>query len=182
MRSGARARRTERMTSILAALVVAGAVAWAAMRMAGELRLAREQAARDRTMVLLQMFAPALAAAQADPRALLVWQPLAKGARELFPAEFASLDRASGGTFPFTTNQLQAAHATWTSDWLAWEQRHDAEFKLKAALVEHEIAGLAPSALSRAKVEAVEREKLELYQTHYRDYVRTAKALQALGI
>jgi hypothetical protein len=165
---------------LLSVAIVVAAVVWAGARIVEEQRLAREEAAQGRAMVLLQMFAPALAAAQADPRALLVWQPLAKSARQLFPAEFASLDRASGARFPFTNDQLQAAHSTWTADWLAWEQHHDAEFKLKAALVEHEVAGLAPSAVGRAKIEAVEREKLELYQSHYRDYVRTAKALQAL--
>ena len=165
---------------LLSASILAAAVVWAAVRIVDEQRLAREAVARGRAMALLQIFAPALAAAQADPRALLVWQPLAKSARQLFPEEFASLDHASGATFPFTSEQLQAAHSIWTADWLAWEQRHDAEFKLKAALIEHEVAGLGPSALGRAKIEAVEREKLELYQSHYRDYVRTAKALQAL--
>jgi hypothetical protein len=168
------------VAQLLAASILAAAVVWAAVRIAGEQRLAREETARGRTMLLLQIFAPALAAAQADPRALLVWQPLAASARQLFPAEFASLDRASGTTFPFTNDQVQAAHATWTADWLAWEQRHDADFKLKVAQVEHELTALGPSPLGRAKLEAVEREKLELYQTHYRDYVRTAKALQAL--
>ena len=160
---------------LLSASIVAAAVVWAAVRIVEEQRRAREDAARGRAMVLLQMFAPGPAAAQADPRALLVWQPPAKSPRQLFPEESASLDRASGATFPFTNDQVQAAHAQWTADWLAWEQRHDAEFKLKVALVEHEVEALAPSALGRAKMEAVEREKLELYQSHYRDYVRTAK-------
>jgi hypothetical protein len=162
------------------ALAVTAAVVWAALRIAGELRAGREDASHARTMTLMQLFAPAIAAAQTDPRTLLVWQPLAKSARQLFPAEFAALDRVSGATFPFTPAQLQAAHAQWTADWLAWEQSHDAEYKLKAAQVQHDVASLGPSALARAKIEAVEREKLELYQRRYQSYVQTAKALQAL--
>ena len=118
---------------LLGALIVAGAVWWVAQQMLGELRAARVEASRSRVIVLLELFAPALAAARSDPRAFLVWQPIASSARQLFPAEFAELDRVSGGTFPFTTGQLEAAHAQWTADWLTWERAHDAEFKLKAA-------------------------------------------------
>jgi hypothetical protein len=165
---------------ISAAVLLAAAIAWAGLRITGELRAGRDDALHARTMTLLQLFAPAIAAAQTDPRTLLVWQPLAKSARQLFPAEFAALDRAAGATFPFTSAQLQQAHAQWTADWLAWEQSHDAEYKLKAAQVQHDVASLGASALARAKIEAVEREKLELYQRRYQSYVQTAKALQAL--
>ena len=166
---------------LLVGVVVAAAIAWAGARIAGELKAAREEAARARELLLLQAFAPALAAAAADPRALLVWQPLAKSARQLFPEEFARLDRATGATFPFTSERLQAAHAAWTADWLAWEQTHDAESKLKAAIAAHEVEALGASPLARAKLDAVEREKLSLYQRHYQEYIRTAKALQALA-
>jgi hypothetical protein len=165
---------------VTAALIVAAAIVWAAVRIAGELRRSREDAAHARTLALLQLFAPGIAAVHADPRALLVWQPLAKSGRQLWPAEFAALDRASGATFPFTADHVQAAHAQWTSDWLVWEQSHDAESKLKAAAVQHEVAALGASPLARAKIDAIEREKLELYQRRYQEYVRTAKALQAL--
>jgi hypothetical protein len=165
---------------LLASLIIAGVVAWAALRIAGELRAARDEAARGRAIGLLQLFTPAVAAAQTDPRALLVWQPLAKTARQLFPAEFADLDRASGATFPFTSDQLQAAHAQWTADWLVWERAHDADYKLKAAMVEQEIGAQGASPILRSKLEAVDREKLDLYQRRYQDYVRVAKALQAL--
>jgi hypothetical protein len=166
---------------LLASLIVAGAVGWAAWRIAGELRTAGDESARGRSLMLLQLFTPGLAAVQADPRALLVWQPLAKTARQLFSAEFAMLDRAAGATFPFTTDQLQAAHAQWTAEWLAWEYAHDAEYKLKAATIEHEIGAQEASPLLRAKLDAVEREKLGLYQRRYQEYVRVAKALQALS-
>jgi hypothetical protein len=39
-------------------------------------------------------------------------------------------------------------------------------------------SGGAPAA--RARLEAIEREKLELYQRRYQDYVQVAKALQGL--
>ncbi|MBZ5559572.1 MAG: hypothetical protein LAO77_20065 [Acidobacteriia bacterium] len=165
---------------LIAALALAGVGAFFGRQIAGELRAAREEAARGRTVALLQLFASGQAAARSDPRALLVWQPLAKTSRELFPQDFASLDRAAGATFPFTKDQLQAAHAQWTADWLAWERTHDAEYKLKAAVAEQELTAAGASALGRSKLEAVEREKLELYQRRYQEYVRVAKALQAL--
>ena len=40
--------------------------------------------------------------------------------------------------------------------------------------------GVQPMAQLRARLDAVEREKLDLYQRRYTDYVRVAKALQAL--
>ena len=165
---------------VLAAFVLAGTVWWVARQVVGELRAARVEASRSRVIVLLELFAPALAAAPSDPRAFLVWQPIASSARQLFPAEFAELDRVSGGTFPFTTGQLEAAHAQWTADWLTWERAHDAEFKLKAAVAEHEVRAGDASPVARAKLDAVELEKLELYQRRYQEYVRIAKALRAL--
>ena len=168
------------MTILIAALALAGVAAFFGQQIVRELRAVREEAARGRTLALLQMFTPGQAAAQTDPRALLVWQPLAKTARELFAADFAVLDRAAGATFPFTQDQLQAAHSQWTADWLAWERAHDAEFKLKAAVAEQELTAAGGSALARSRLEAVEREKLEMYQRRYQEYVRIAKALQAL--
>jgi hypothetical protein len=35
--------------------------------------------------------------------------------------------------------------------------------------------------LARARLDAVEREKLELYQRRYEEYVRVSKALQSLS-
>ena len=128
----------------------------------------------------MTLFAPAIAATQQDPRAFLVWQPLAKAARQLFPEEFAAIDRAMGGTFPFPGERIDAAHSQWTADWLAWELAHDTEYKLKAAIAEQELAAQGGSPVARARLAAVEREKLELYQRRYAEYVRTAKALQAL--
>jgi hypothetical protein len=140
----------------------------------------RADATRARTLALVTAFAPGIAAAATDPRAILTWQPLAIRARTIFSDEFAALDAAAGATFPFSNDVLQAAHARWTADWLAWEQAHDAASKLKAATAEADLEASGGSPLMRARCEAVEREKLELYQQHYGEYVRVAKALQAL--
>ena len=91
------------------------------------------------------------------------------------------LRRLAGGAFPFSHDRLQSAHAQWTADWLAWERTHDAEYKLKAAVVEQDIAVAGSSAVLRARLDAVESEKLDLYQRRYQEYVRVAKALQALA-
>ena len=167
------------MIPIGAAIVVAAAVLWAARALVVELRAARDESARTRALALLQTFSAGIAAAHADPRALLTWVPLARAARQVLPAEFALLDTAAGATFPFSADQVQAAHARWTADWLAWERTHDADYKLKAVVLERELAA-GESAITRARLEAVEREKLDLYQRRYQEYVQVAKALQSL--
>ena len=166
-----------------AVLIVAAVMYWAAQQIVAELKAGRDEAARTRTLALLQLFAPGVAASASDPRALLVWQPLAAAARQMYPTEFAALDRAASATFPFSKEQLQSAHAEWTATWLAWERAHDAEYKLKAAALEHELGTtsiVSAPPLARARVDALEREKLDLYQHRYQEYVRVAKALQAL--
>jgi hypothetical protein len=168
---------------IAAALIVAAVVHWAAQQIIAEMKAAREDLVRTRTLALLQLFAPGIAASASDPRALLVWQPLAVSARQMHPAEFAALDRAAGATFPFSKDQLQAAHAEWTADWLGWERAHDTEYKLKAAEIEHEFGSTSVASgppMARARLDAVEREKLDRYQHRYQEYIRVAKALQAL--
>jgi hypothetical protein len=166
---------------VVAALVVAAAVAWSAIQVVAELKAKKEDASRARLLDVFATFVPAASAAVEDPRALLVWEPLARMGRTLFPGEFAQLDRAAGTRFPFGPERIEAAHARWTADWLAWEGAHDAEFKSKAAAVEEELAGANPSPGARARLEAVEREKLERYQRRYQEYVRVAKALQNLS-
>jgi hypothetical protein len=165
---------------LLASLIVAVAIAWAALQLVAELRAAREERSRARMLALLELLAPARAAAQQDPRAYLVWHPIAALARKLFPGEMAALDRAAAGAFPFSPADLQAAHAQWTADWLAWERAHDAEYKLKAAAAAAELAASSTPDVARGKVDAVENEKLDRYQRRYAEYVRVAKALQAL--
>jgi hypothetical protein len=130
---------------------------------------------------LLAIFGPAAVAVQQDPRLLLVWYPLAQASRKLFPEAFASLDQAAGGAFPFSKEQLKAAHARCTSEWLAWERAHDAEYALKTAEVQDAIdrAPGQASAVLRTRLAAVEQQKLERYQQRYEEYIRTAKALAA---
>src|SRR3954464_5558706 len=107
---------------LLSALIVAAAIGWAALQIVTELRAARTAAgSSDRVLSLLNLFAPALVATQQDPRAFLVWQPIAAAGRKLFPEDFATLDRASGSTFPFSRERIDAAHSQWTAEWLAWE-------------------------------------------------------------
>jgi len=168
------------LISIAAAIVVAAAIVWAARALVTQLQAARTDAARSRALLVLQTFSPGIAAAQNDPRALITWVPLARAARQLLPAEFALLDAAAGGSFPFSAERIQAAHAQWTAEWLAWERAHDAEYKLKAAVLDRELAA-GESAMVRARLEVVEREKLDLYQRHYQEYVQIAKALQSLS-
>jgi hypothetical protein len=167
------------MPTLLPSLIIAAAVVVAAVRIAAAVQASRAERSRDRVAQLLSIFAPAVAAAT-DSRAILAWQPLARAARSLFPDEFARLDAAAGGGFPFTREHVQAAHAQWTAEWLAWERAHDSEYKLKAAAAEHDLAAAGPSPLLRARVDAVEQEKLERYQRRYEEYVRVAKALQAM--
>lgn len=167
------------MFALAGAVLVAAAIIWAAAIVRTELSRTRVEAARARTLSLLTAFAPAIGAAQSDPRAVLAWQPAARAARTLFPEEFAAIDRAVGAPFPLSPEHLQAAHAHWTADWLAWERTHDANYKKLAAEAEQQLA-TDPSPAARARLDAIEREKLDLYQRRYEEYIRVAKALQAV--
>src|SRR5262249_36333550 len=140
----------------------------------------REASRRARALEVLTTFAEGVAAAQSDPKALLVWQPLARTARALDPEAFAAIDAAAQARFPFTVERLRDAHSQWTADWLAWERAHDAECKRRALEVEHDPSLASNPPVLRARLDAVEREKLDLYQRRYEEYVRVAKALQAL--
>lgn len=159
-------------------LIAGAAIAYALWRIGDVLRRQRQDASIQQ---IITVFAPAVAAVQQDPKLLLAWYPVAQTSRKLFPEQFAQLDRAAGAAFPFTKEQIQAAHARCTSEWLAWERAHDAEFSLKAAQVQDEIdrSGHA-SPLLRTRLAAVEQQKLERYQQRYEEYVKTAKALAGL--
>jgi hypothetical protein len=170
---------------VVAVVVLAAAMYWSAERIVAEMKALRDEASRARAITLIHVFGPAMSEAARDPRALLVWYPLARAARALDPDVFSSLDRAAQRPFPFSPEQVQAAHAHWTADWLGWERTHDAEFKLKAAAIEQELASKpessGPSTVLRARLDAVEREKLDSYQRRYQEYVEVAKALQGLA-
>ncbi len=169
------------MVLLSSVAIVVAAVLLGVARVVREMRLNREQAAHSRGLAIVQLFAPALAAAQDDPRALLVWQPLARAVRQLYPLESAAIDRAAGSAFPFGRDMMAAAHARWTADWLSWERTHDADYKLKAAVLQDELAAGGDAAVGRARAESLEREKLALYQRRYEEYTRVAKALQTMA-
>ena len=163
---------------LLVVAVSAATVALALLRLVATMDRRRRDATLQR---LLELFAPAAAGVQQDPRQLLVWFPIARTSRKLFPDAFAELDKAAGGAFPFTKEQLQAAHARCSSDWLAWERAHDAEYALKVEEVQIDIdrSGGQASPLLRTRLAAVEQQKLERYQQRYEEYIKTAKALAA---
>lgn len=166
---------------LLSAFGLAAAAVWAVSRLVAAVRASQREAARTRLAQLLAIFAPGVAAAAADPRALLVWHPLAQAARAILPDDFVALDRGAGRTFPFGRDHVEAAHAAWTASWLAWERSHDAEYKLKAQALAESLGPNAATALGRSKLEAVEREKVERYQRRYEEYTKVAKALQRLA-
>lgn len=150
--------------------MVAAAIVWGALAITAEVRRFREQCARAEALTIAQMLAPAIAAAQSEPRAVLTWHPIVQTLRAIAPEAFQELDRAAAAAFPFSTADIEAAHARWTAEWLSWERAHDAEYKARA----RDAQG------SRAHLDALEGERLETYQRRYEEYIRVAKALQAL--
>ena len=83
-------------------LVVGAALALVLWRIGDQIQRTRREATIQQ---LLATFAPAAAAAQQDPKQLLVWYPLAQASRKLFPDAFKSLDEAAGGAFPSPRNK-----------------------------------------------------------------------------
>ena len=156
-------------------LLAGAAIAYALWRIGDLLGRQRQDAA---VLQLMATFAPAASAVQQDPKQLLAWYPLIQTSRRTFPDAFKELDKAAGGAFPFTKQDLQAAHARCSTDWLAWERAHDAEFSLKVAHVQDDIARAGEaSPLLRTRLAAIEQQKLERYQQRYEEYIRTAKAI-----
>lgn len=174
------------MALILAAVIVGAALVGAAVLVSRVIAPRGADAGpgsdNARRLQLLALFAPGVAAAAENPRALLVWLPLASTARALFPDDMAAIDRASGGRFPFSREHVEAAHARWSAEWLVWEASHDSEYKLKAAVAEEELRASPGSPVLRARLDSVEREKLERYQRRYEEYTRVSKALKNLGV
>ena len=139
---------------------------------------------RDRQIqMVLATFGPLAERAASNPQVLLAWHPVAETARRLFPAAFAAIETAAGERFPFGPVQIEAAHARWTTDWLEWERANDAEHRHRSAAIEEEIdrAGDTASSEARARLDALERERLERYQRRYEEYVRVSRALAELG-
>ena len=162
---------------VLVVLISGVAVAYAAWRIGDLIERQNREAA---ILQLLATFAPSVAAVQRDPTQVLAWYPAAQASRKLFPEAFTELDRAAGGAFPFTKEQLLSAHARCSSDWLAWERANEAEYALKTAEVQDAIerAGHA-SPLLRTRLAALEQQKLQDYQQRYEEYIKTAKAIAA---
>ena len=132
---------------------------------------------------LLATFGPACERARSDPRVLLAWYPTALAARRAFPQAFRVLDGDGQCPFPFGPAELEAAHARWSTEWLDWERRQDADHRARRETVEAELAqaGDAVAPMLRARLEALEQQKLEQYQHRYEEYVRVSRELKALS-
>ena len=153
----------------------------------GVLVVVAERARRDRrrqhrerlAALLLSTLAPD--AARGEPRDLLAWRATADSIRRMFPDAVRDIERQTGEAFPFSHQVIDDAHARWTAEWLAWERRHDVEFKQRASALEAELqaAGGATPA-GRARLAALEDEKLQAYQQRYEEYARVGNGLTAL--
>ena len=153
----------------------------------GALVLVAERARRDRrrqhredlAALLLTTLAPD--AARGEPRNLLAWRAAADAARRMFPDAVRDIERQTGEAFPFSHDAIDDAHARWTAEWLAWERSHDIEFKQRGTALEAELRetdGSTPAA--RARLAALDDEKLQAYQQRYEEYVRVGNGLTAL--
>ena len=131
---------------------------------------------------LLATFGPAVARVQVEPRELVAWANVAKTARALFPDAFQELDMARGARFPFPEAVIEATHARWTAQWLAWEREHDLEYKGKAIQVEADLESGSVEQTPRLqrRLASIEQEKLQRYQERYEEYVRVGKAMSEL--
>ena len=145
-----------------------------------ELRRRRQDQA---ALELLAALGPAVVAARSDPEALVAWAALARTARGAFPEACARLDAAAGGRFPFSSELVEAAHARWTADWLAWERQHDIKYKERTAAAEQALDAAVDgeAAACQLRLAAVNQEKLQTYQERYEHYVRVGKAIGAIG-
>ena len=166
------------LTLIAIAVLLAGL----AVALAERHRRACRAEHRERIVaLLLTTVAPAVA--RAEPRELLAWQGAADAARQLFPEAVATIEARTGERFPFPQAVVEEAHAHWTAEWLAWERQHDSEYKERSAALEAELhAARADDAgtTMRARLAALDDEKLQTYQRRYEEYVRVGKGLIAL--
>ena len=161
-------------------LLAAGALTILGVLLLREMRRQHEQ---QSMLQLLATLGPAVAAARSDPEALVAWMAVAGATRRAFPQASARLDAAAGGRFPFSSELVDTAHARWTTDWLAWERRHDLEYKQRTAAAEQALDAATgdEAAACRLRLAAVNQEKLQTYQQRYEHYVRIGKALRVSG-
>lgn len=167
------------MTELVLAAVAAavGLGAFSVVRVLGAKR-------RDAQILgLLATFGPAAERARSDPRVLVAWHPVAAAARRAFPEAFAALEADGQARFPFDAADVEAAHARCSTEWLDWEKRQDAEHRARRLAVEAELGSAADAAAPslRARLEALEREKIERYQRRYEEYVSLSRALKQLS-
>ena len=165
------------LTLIVVAVLLAVAAAGVAERNRREQRREHHQTI---VALLLTTFMPAVA--RAEPRELLAWRTPADTVRKLYPEAVATIETETGERFPFPRTVVEDAHAQWTTDWLAWERQHDTVYRERAATLEAELqaTGGDAAAAVRAKIAALEDEKLQTYQRRYEEYVRVGNGLIAL--
>ena len=153
----------------------------------GAVLLVAEHARRDRRRLhrerlaatLLTTLAPI--AARGEPRDLLAWRSAADAVRRMFPDVVDAIERRTGEAFPFSREVIDDAHAHWTAEWLAWERRHDAEYKQRTSALDAELADADDDTpAGRARLAALEDERLQTYQQRYEEYVRVGNGLTAL--
>ena len=163
------------------ALAAVAAATWLGAALVARALRSRQRDAR--ILGLLATFGPASERARADPRVLLAWYPVASAARRAFPDVFAALEPDGEARFPFSAGDLEAAHARWSTEWLDWERRQDADHRARREAVEAELGQATDETAPplRARLEALEREKLEQYQRRYEEYVRVSRALKQLS-
>lgn len=160
--------------------VLIGALIGAVVVTAERARRERRRQHRERlAALLLTTLAPE--AARAEPRGLLAWRAAAEAARRMFPDAVREIERRTGEAFPFPHAVVDDAHARWTAEWLAWERSHDTEYRRRASALEAELqdaAGATPA--GRARLAALDDERLQAYQRRYEEYVRVGAGLTAL--
>lgn len=145
----------------------------------------RKHQRQEILMQLFRMFSVPITQAQADPKVLARWSELSVQMRGLFPDIFRKVEASSGVPFPFSFELIESAHAKWTSDWLAWERKHDLEYKERIRAVESELNKVSESisdetSALRSRLNAIELEKLGRYQERYEEYVRVGKTIAEL--
>ena len=140
--------------------------------------------AREERLVLeiLKLFKTARIDGKADPQSLVAWSELGGISRRLFPSAFERLDRATEGRFPFSDKFIEETHSRWTSEWLSWEQQHDREYKGKAMAIESQLKSVQDQEkdVFLQRLDFVNSEKLQTYQSRYEIYVKVGKSIAGL--
>ena len=164
---------------MLTSAILVVTVALVGLLMVVELRKRRMDA---QMLGLLATFASIAKEARSDPRLLLAYYPVAVAGRRCFPEAFAALEQPQSQSFPFGSPEIEEAHARWTTEWLEWERNHESEYRRKAAALNAELVTATDARIPalRTELEAVEQQKLDLYQQRYEEYVGVSRALAKL--